>query len=513
MKSHFFLVTLTFLLFYLVLPIGAQSELAPENLFSPAGTESDSSIILLWDKPMEYKSIVGYDIYKNEKYIGSTDKTNYLVKGLSPATSYSFYIKAKDSAGKLSNPSVELKKTTSLAGTNFNILKFGAIGDGKTINTKAIQKAIDACTPGGTVYIPAGTFLSGALFLKSNMTLYIAYEGILKGSEDIKDYYPLISTRFEGWEVKSFASLITAGKLDKTGPCLVTNITICGEGKIYGGGSVLGKAMTAAEGIRSRGRLICLMNCQNVNIHGLSLENAPCWNIHYTYCQNVVCHDLNIFNNTANGDGIDPDSSVDSYIFNCTFSTGDDCIAIKSGKNPEGNIIAKPCENIRITDCKFIKGHSLAIGSELSGGVKNVVIRDCELGHLDEGLRIKTNKFRGGYVENVTVKDCNLLKILITTSYTPNNDGAPAPELSVIKNLEFSNIDMTKAATKKPLISVDGFDDPKYYFKNMLFKDIKLPENATVSIKFCEKISFENVLTSTGQKPTFSIDHSTMITY
>ena len=172
---------------------------------------------------------------------------------------------------------------------------------------------------------------------------------------------------------------------------------------------------------------MCIMNCQNLDIQGLAVENPPCWTIHYTYCQNVNCHDLNIYSNTANGDGIDPDSSVDSEIFNCTFSTGDDCIAIKSGKNPEGNVVNKPTENIRITNCSFPRGHSLAIGSEMSGGVKNVYIRDCELGKLFYGLQIKGSKERGGYVENVVAKDCDLQQIKIVTSFNYNNDGAAAP--------------------------------------------------------------------------------------
>ncbi|HEY4789099.1 MAG TPA: glycoside hydrolase family 28 protein [Bacteroidales bacterium] len=518
MKHRVFTVihfSLLFLIteFYPFASVLCQDTGVPRNLMSPVGSETDSTITLIWDKPDDYKNVTEYKVFCNNKTVGTSGKINYTVNGLKPDTHYSFYIKAKNFKGQLSKQSNAIEVSTKKHGEPFNIIDFGAKGDDATINTAAIQKAIDACTPGGTVYIPKGTFLSGALFLKSDMTLYIAEGGILKGSENINDYYPLIPTRFEGWEVKSFASLITAGKLDRSGNYNIRNISICGQGTILGGGQTLGKAWTAAEGARSRGRLICIMNCENLNIQGLKVLNSPCWTIHYTYSKNITIHDLTIVSTASNGDGIDPDSSTDSYIFNCSFSTGDDCIAIKSGKNPEGNMIDKPCVNVRITDCIFIKGHSLAIGSEISGGVKNVFIQDCKIGALDNGLRIKTNKFRGGYVENVTVKDCDLLKILVTTQYTPNNDGAAAPDLSYVRNLEFSNLNMNDAAIKKPVISVDGFDDPEHYFKGLVFKNITLPDNANISIKYCNNVLFDNVFTTKGQKPVFVLEKTTNIKY
>lgn len=485
-----------------------QSIDSPKNLMSPIGTETDSTITLLWDKPNGYKNVKSYEIFCNELNVGSSARINYTIKGLKPSTTYAIYLKAKDAKGNLSQQGNTIQVKTKVQCKIFNVLDFGAKGDNITLNTKAIQHAIDACTAGGTVLIPSGNFLSGPLFLKSNMTLYIAANGVLRGSKNVNDYYPLIPTRFEGWEVKSFGSLITAGKIDKSGFYNITNLSICGEGTIEGGGQELGQSMIAAEGARSRGRLICLMNCENVNIQGLKILNSPCWTIHYTYCKNVTCNGLTIENKAHNGDGIDPDSSIDSYIINCSFSTGDDCIAIKSGKNPEGNIIAKPTINVRITDCIFIKGHSLAIGSELSGGVKNVFVQNCKIGALDNGVRIKTNKFRGGYVDSVVVKDCDLLKILITTRYTPNNDGEAAPELSKIGNMEFSNLNMTEAPTNKPVISIDGFEDPNYYFRNIVFKDVKLPEKASVSIKYCDNIQFENVLNGKGGRPIYTIEKS-----
>lgn len=484
-----------------------------KNLIAPPGTETDSTITLLWEKPDSCAAMMSFEVYQDGSLVATVNKTNYTATGLIPGKSYSFFVKTKDAKGRQSEPSETLVKNTKEAGDIFNVLSFGAKGDGITKNTKAIQEAIDACSPGGTVYIPSGTFLSGALFLKSDMTLYIAEGGILKGSADIDDYYPMILNRFEGWELKTFASLLTAGQLDRSGAYTTTNLSIRGKGTISGGGQVLGQAMMDVEGERGRGRLICLMNSQNVNIQGLTIEESPCWTIHYIYSKNIVCHDLTINSTADNGDGIDPDSSTDCYIFNCRFSTNDDCIAIKSGKNPEGYYIAKPTENVFISDCHFVEGHSLAVGSEMSGGVRNVVIRDCELGNLKHGVQIKVTKDRGGFVEDFKVKDCKLQKITIKTNVGYNNDGEPAPKLPFLRNMEFSDLDMSLADTSMAVIFVDGYPGIRNYTESLLFKNIKLPENAKIELNYCKEFKFQNVITVAGNKPAFQITNSENINY
>jgi len=488
------------------------------NLISPPETETDNSITILWDKPLNYKNIKGYSIYLDGTCVGFSKISNYTINELKPNRNYTISIVTKDEEGKSSENSIPIIVKTKPQGKVFNILDYGAKPGSGNVNTRAIQKAIDACSVGGFVFIPSGTFVSGALILKSNMTLYIAKGGVLKGSLDIADYLPLIKTRFEGWEFQAYQSLITAGKLDPNGPYHVENISIRGEGKISGGGALLGKAMAEsnANGLRGRGRLICLMNCENVNIQGLTIEESPCWTIHYAYSKNVTCNGLTIntlMSKTPNGDGIDPDSSINSYIFNCSFSTYDDCIAIKSGKNPEGNKVGKPCENVYITNCNFIEGHSLAIGSEISGGIRNVQVVDCKLGNLWFGLQVKTTHERGGYVENVLVKDCNLQLIKVVTSLPYNNDGESASTLTMLRNFEFMNLNLTNAKTDKPVISLEGFSDTVNYAKNIRFRNIKLPVNSKVFIKHAKDVIFENIETVNGQKPVYEVSESLNVKY
>ena len=150
----------------------------------------------------------------------------------------------------------------------------------------------------------------------------------------------------------------------------------------------------------------------------------------------------------------------------------------------------------------------------MSGGVKNVMVRDCEIGNLFYGLQIKGSKERGGYVENIIVKDCDLQQIKIVTSFNYNNDGAPAPDMPVFRNMEFSNLNMTKADTKTAVISIEGFDNPEHYTRNIVLKNIALPENASVYLKNCDNISFENVIKSiSNQKPVYNVTSSTNIKY
>jgi len=480
------------------------------NILIAPGSLTENAVTLLWDKQNLGPEIT-YQVTLNGKVNGSSSRTNFTAEKLMPNTWYTAVVSIKGSKlGSKNSIRFKTKEKSKI----FNIIDFGAKGDQITNNTKAIQAAINACTVGGTVYIPKGIFLSGALYLKSDITLYIEEGGVLKGSTVVDDYLPMVLNRFEGWELKTYASLINAGNLNRNGTYNVHNLRITGKGTITGGGKKLGDAMIKASGIRSRGRLICLMNCQDVNLSDLTVNEPPCWTIHYIYSKNVSCQNLNIITtNIRNGDGIDPDSSTDSYIFNCTFDTGDDCIAIKSGKNPEGFFVAKPTKNVRITDCDFKRGHGISIGSEMSGGVSDVLVQDCKAGKLLHGMQIKATKDRGGYVKNVTVADCQLLQITIFSAVNYNNDGEAAPQIPTFENFVFKNIDMSMAANGSTAIDLNGFKDPAHRLRNVDFNNILLPEQAKIVVNDAEKIKFTSVKSSTGTKPQYVVNNSSEVIY
>ncbi len=502
-------------LLLLLLAVHAKADLKnPYNLLIAPGTLTDHSVTLLWDKLYTADTAV-YQVFLNNKPYAVTTATNSTIENLRPNTSYSVAVHEKLNGNQRVKWYIyQLKFTTPKKGKIFNVLDYGAKGDGLFKNTTAIQKAIDACTTGGTVYIPKGVFVSGALFLKSNLTLQIAKGAVLKGSTDVADYMPMYLNRFEGWELKTYASLLNAGTLNRDGSYNVTNLRITGGGTISGGGKKLGDAMWTTGGERSRGRLICLVNCRDVSISDLTITEPPSWTIHYIYSNNISCHNLNIVTyGIRNSDGIDPDSSTDSYIFNCVFDNGDDCIAIKSGKNPEGFLIAKPTKNVRITNCDFIRGHGISIGSEMSGGVSDVLVQDCKAGALINGLQIKGTKERGGFVRNVTVVDCQLLKITVFSKLNYNNDGEGAPEPPIFENFVFKNIDLSKASVKEAVININGFKDPAHRLRNVSFSNMLMPEGAKIVINDAEHVKFTGVKSVTGTVPEYTVAESTDIIY
>lgn len=316
----------------------------------------------------------------------------------------------------------------------FDITPFGAEGDGRRDCTAAFGKAIAACSRagGGRVNVPGGRFLTGAVHLKSNVNLHVADEATLLFSRYPKHYLPVVFTRWEGTECMNYSPFIYAfeqtniaisggGTLDGQADCEHwwpwKGKTDCGwkngdpsqqaaRDRLVGWGEkdVPVRERVLGEGHYLRPQFIQPYRCSNVLIDGVTIRNSPMWEIHPVLSRNVTVQNVNIVSHGPNNDGCDPESCADVLIRNCTFDTGDDCIAIKSGRNRDGRRIGAPSENIIIQGCAMKDGHGgVTIGSESSGNVRNVYIEDCRMDspHLDRVLRIKTNSYRGGITENV----------------------------------------------------------------------------------------------------------------
>lgn len=299
----------------------------------------------------------------------------------------------------------------------YDITEYGARSDG-SVCTDAIQHTIDLCEKGGTVYVPSGDFVTGALFLKSDMTLYLEKGARLIGSGDIKDY-PIIGYPFEGYDQLCYASLIN------TGGALYKNIAIDGNGTIDANGVAL-FVSERKENKGARGRAVCIRNTNNLVINGITIRQSPAWCLHLLYCKNVTIDNVEIhskydehgnkYEHIFNGDGIDIDSCKNVCVKNSLIASQDDCIAIKSGRDKEGRRIGIPSENIVIENCLFKSGFGVAIGSEMSGGVENVEVKNCTFKNTHSIASIKAPRGRGGYIKNIRYENCS--HINRSTEYT-----------------------------------------------------------------------------------------------
>ncbi len=291
---------------------------------------------------------------------------------------------------------------------SFNVRDYGAAGNGEVLDTQAIQAALDACSQqgGGTVFVPAGNYLTGSIFLRSNITLYLDAGAVLLGSENPADY-PIIHSRWEGAEQQTYAPLIGGSRLQ--------NIAIVGRGAIDGQGAGWWQRFRERRLDYPRPRLIAFAHCANLLIEDITAVNSPSWTLNPVHCENVTINKVTILNppDSPNTDGINPDSCANVHIANCYISAGDDCIAIKSGIELDSPDNLVPCRNLTITNCTMASGHGgVVIGSEMSGGVKNVVISNCVFIGTDRGIRFKSRRGRGGVVEDIRVSNIVMTDVL-----------------------------------------------------------------------------------------------------
>lgn len=404
---------------------------------------------------------------------------------------------------------------------NVTAAPYAAVGDGTTLNTAALQRAIDDCPAGGCVYLPAGVYRTGALHLHSDMELYLDEGAVLQGSDDPRNYLPRILSRFEGTEMNCYQSLLHIGTLNHAASPTCCNVSIRGKGTIRGGGKALARAIIEAERERmkdyldanaayvatcenedtlpgrARGRLISIHNAERVRISGLTLADGPSWNVHMVYSRSVVTDHCTIQSQGIwNGDGWDPDSSEDCTLFACTFQTGDDAVAIKSGKNPEGNAIGRATRGIRIFDCHCTLGHGIAMGSEMSGGIEDVKIWDCDLSHSAYGIEIKGTAKRGAFVRKILVQDV-VAPSLLAHAVLYNDDGVGAAEPPVFADLTFRRLTLTGRGWRSgqwcdcPALELRGFDEKAHAVQCVRIESLRLTRPAPLLMECCRDVTLQ----------------------
>jgi polygalacturonase/lysophospholipase L1-like esterase len=390
------------------------------------------------------------------------------------------------------------------------ITKFGAGGDGKADSTEAIRKAIEACNKagGGRVVVPAGVFLTGAIHLKSNVNLHVSEGATLKFSQDPKDYTPLVFTRWEGMELMNYSPFVYAFEQK--------NIAVTGAGTLDGnsddahwwpwkgqaqhgykkgepnqlkaraalaemveaGAPVSGRVF--GDGHYLRPQFIQPYRCENVLVEGVAIINSPMWEINPVLCTNVTVRGVRVSSHGPNNDGCDPESCKDVLIKDCTFDTGDDCIAVKSGRNADGRRLGAPSENIVIQGCRMKDGHGgVTVGSEISGGVRNLFAEDCVMDspNLDHALRFKNNAVRGGllehiYFRNITVGQVAHAVLTVDFNY---EEGAKGEFTPVVRDLRIENL---KSGKSRHALDVQGFADAPVYdlrLKDCAFENVAEP--------------------------------------
>ena len=401
-----------------------------------------------------------YQIFVNHVFWKETENVITSLYGLTPETAYEVVVKGNSGEERLC-------LTTDYEFVTLNVKEFGAKGDGIQDDTKFIQAAILSCPEESRVLIPKGTYLITSLFLKSNIRIEIEKDAILLASTKRYDFpkFPALIESYdekkeyclgtwEGNPLPMFAGIITGIN--------VQNVMIYGEGVINGNASKENwwkepKVMKGAF----RPRMFFINHCEKITIQGIRFCNSPSWTLHPYFSNDLKFYNLTIENpsDSPNTDGLDPESCKGIEIAGIRFSLGDDCIAVKSGKIYMGKKYKTPSEDIRIRQCLMENGHgAVTIGSEMAGGVKNLVVEECLFSHTDRGLRIKTRRGRGedAVLDKITFRKIKMDHVMTPfvvnsfyfcdpdgkTEYVQSREWMPVDERTpCIKRLAFEDID------------------------------------------------------------------------
>jgi polygalacturonase len=352
---------------------------------------------------------------------------------------------------------------------DFEVTRFGAVGDGEQDASDALQAAIAAChaAGGGRVVVPAGSFLTGPIHLRSRVNLHLAEGATLRFSRDHRKYLPVVFTRWEGVELMNYSPFVYAFEQH--------DIAVTGGGTLDGQGDaehwwswherqrpararlfelasrgVPVRERVFGEGCFLRPNFIQPYRCQNVLIEGVKIVASPMWEIHPVLSTNVTVRGVSVSSLGPNNDGCDPESCRGVLIEGCRFDTGDDCIALKSGRNDDGRRVNAACEDVLVRDCTMKDGHGgVVIGSEISGGAHSVFVERCRMDspRLDRALRIKTNSVRGGTVEGVYMRDVTVGEVaqaILTINFF-YEEGDAGKHTPVVRDVELRNVTSRKS--------------------------------------------------------------------
>lgn len=411
-------------------------------------------------------------------------------------------------------------KAPTFPARDFPITNYGAKADGTTDCTKAIQAAIAAChtAGGGRVVVPAGVFLTGAVHLKSNVNLHVLAGATLRFSTDPAAYLPVVRTRWEGLECMNYSPFIYAFEQE--------NIAVTGEGTLDGSAAaenwwgwalkgaekstratpdvralndLADRGVPLAERVFGAGHLlrpsfIQPYLCKNILIEGVTILRSPMWEVTPVLSSNIIVRGVKIDTHGPNNDGCNPDSCRDVLIENCVFDTGDDCIAIKSGRNNDGRRIGVASENLIIRNCVMKDGHGgVVLGSEVSGDVRNVFVENCTMDspQLERALRFKSNAKRGGTIENVFMRNVTVGQVaeaILTIDFL-YEDGAKGDHLPTVRHVLIENVTSKNSPRVFYVASFKGATIDDIVVRNCTFAGITSSE----FIQHAGRITLDNV--------------------
>jgi polygalacturonase len=392
-------------------------------------------------------------------------------------------------------------------GKIFDVREFGAKGDGKTDDTTAIQKALDECAQtSGTVKMSKGDYYSRPLTIKTKTTLLIESGAKLLASTNQSDFMKVPGDWRQAKSGGDFVPFLSGKDLE--------DVTIAGSGTIEGNGAVWWEAAEEARRKVSgytlpRPNLIVLTRAKNLVVRDVTIQNSPKFHLVPTECDEVLITNVTFLapERAPNTDAIDPSVSRRVTITKCLIDVGDDNVAVKSGKRMDGREFA--CEDLTITDCTFKHGHGLSIGSETVGGVKNVLVRNCTFEDTDNGIRIKSDRKRGGTVENMVCEDITMKNVhgaITITSYYPRIPATDTAQPVTSTTPKYKNItikNLTATSTKSAGVIV-GL--PESQIENVVLENVSIAaEQGGLEVRHAKGVTFKNVKVTAKKGEPFII--------